>query len=256
MKTFVQIPRAWFGKDGVWWKLNSEQRAALVTLCSAVSFCDHEVEVKGVKIWLEKGQFVTSRRKLMELLNMSEGNIKGLVKLLKNEGVITIIPYKDNLSQHLSQYSVLTINDLRNITSQETSQKYNIYRNYSNSTNLNNPPITRAREFVKPTLEEVRAYLMEKGITAFTAEQFHAYYESCGWTVGHNKKMRSWKGAVATWVASDKKFKQERQLRHYTRLNNSARGYEGHERRQREFEEHIRYHLAHPGEDLQTELPF
>lgn len=51
--------------------------------------------------------------------------------------------------------------------------------------------------FKPPTVEEVAAYVKEKGYSV-DAEQFVAFYESKGWMVGKNK-MQKWKSAVATW---------------------------------------------------------
>lgn len=51
--------------------------------------------------------------------------------------------------------------------------------------------------FKPPTVEEVAAYVKEKGYS-IDAEQFVAFYESKGWMVGKNK-MQKWKSAVATW---------------------------------------------------------
>lgn len=51
--------------------------------------------------------------------------------------------------------------------------------------------------FVKPTIEEVRAYCRDRGNT-IDPEAFVAYYESKGWKVG-NTPMRDWKAAVITW---------------------------------------------------------
>lgn len=53
------------------------------------------------------------------------------------------------------------------------------------------------KRFVPPSLEEVKAYIKEKGYT-FSAEAFVGYYESNGWMVGKNK-MKNWHGACATW---------------------------------------------------------
>ena len=56
---------------------------------------------------------------------------------------------------------------------------------------------TRAREkFLKPSVEEVAAYIREKGYT-FDADAFWNYYESKGWLIGRNA-MRSWKSACTT----------------------------------------------------------
>ena len=51
--------------------------------------------------------------------------------------------------------------------------------------------------FKPPTVEEVAAYVKEKGYSV-DAEQFVAFYESKGWMIGKNK-MQKWKSAVATW---------------------------------------------------------
>lgn len=57
--------------------------------------------------------------------------------------------------------------------------------------------------FVKPTVEEIAAYIKEKNYH-FDAEQFFYYYESKGWMVGSNH-MKNWKAACATWEVKRKK---------------------------------------------------
>lgn len=54
--------------------------------------------------------------------------------------------------------------------------------------------------FQKPTLEEIRIYVEEKGY-AVDAERFFNFYESKGWMVGKNK-MKNWHAAVSTWQKS------------------------------------------------------
>ena len=51
--------------------------------------------------------------------------------------------------------------------------------------------------FVKPTVEEVKAYVNEKGYH-FDPEAFFSFYESNGWKVGKNP-MKSWQSACITW---------------------------------------------------------
>lgn len=51
--------------------------------------------------------------------------------------------------------------------------------------------------FVKPTVEDVRAYCQERA-SPVDAQQFFDFYESKGWMVGKNK-MRDWKACVRTW---------------------------------------------------------
>ena len=52
--------------------------------------------------------------------------------------------------------------------------------------------------FVPPTLEEVNAYVSEKGYIV-DADRFVDYYTSNGWMVGKNK-MKDWQAAVRSWA--------------------------------------------------------
>lgn len=57
------------------------------------------------------------------------------------------------------------------------------------------PP--RHSRFVPPTVEEVRAYCLERG-NGIDPSLFVDFYEARGWTAGRGK-MRNWKAAVRTW---------------------------------------------------------
>ena len=60
---------------------------------------------------------------------------------------------------------------------------------------------TKKKRFVKPTVEEVKQYCIERN-NCINAEQFYDYYESNGWKVGKNA-MKDWKAAVRTWERSE-----------------------------------------------------
>ena len=57
--------------------------------------------------------------------------------------------------------------------------------------------VEKAPRFCPPTVDEVKAYCLEKNYTV-DAENFCDFYESKGWFVGKNK-MKSWQAAVRTW---------------------------------------------------------
>jgi hypothetical protein len=58
-------------------------------------------------------------------------------------------------------------------------------------------PSTRSKRFTPPTVDEVRAYCLERG-NCVNPQRFVDYYSSNGWMVGKNK-MKDWKAAVRTW---------------------------------------------------------
>ena len=55
----------------------------------------------------------------------------------------------------------------------------------------------KRKAFLPPSLEEVQAYINEKGYS-IDAEAFIAFYSSKNWYVGSNK-MTNWRMAVVTW---------------------------------------------------------
>ncbi len=66
----------------------------------------------------------------------------------------------------------------------------------SKSENGERPP-----RFSPPTVQEVEAFILEKGYTV-SAQKFVSFYESKGWMVGKTK-MVSWKAAVSGWQKTD-----------------------------------------------------
>lgn len=56
---------------------------------------------------------------------------------------------------------------------------------------------TRAARFTPPTVDDVAAYVTEKGYHV-NAERFVSFYQQKGWMVGKNR-MKDWKAAVRNW---------------------------------------------------------
>lgn len=64
-------------------------------------------------------------------------------------------------------------------------------------------PNTRSKRFAPPTVDEVRAYCLERG-NCVNPQRFVDYYSSNGWMVGKNK-MKDWQAAVRTWEQKESK---------------------------------------------------
>ena len=74
---------------------------------------------------------------------------------------------------------------------------------------------TKAR-FVPPTVEDVEAYIREKGYNV-NAQRFVDFYASKGWMVGKNK-MKDWKASVRTWHSKDSQAAKSRYEAEYKPL--------------------------------------
>ena len=65
------------------------------------------------------------------------------------------------------------------------------------------------KRFVPPTVDEVFAYMQERGETDYTvAESFVDYYVNAKWRVGSSRTvMTDWKAAVRNWLRRERKGK-------------------------------------------------
>jgi hypothetical protein len=70
----------------------------------------------------------------------------------------------------------------------------------SSSSSSSSLPKSAPKRFVAPTIDQVAAYIAEKGYT-FSADRFVAFYESKGWKIGKSP-MKSWQAACKTWQAN------------------------------------------------------
>lgn len=66
----------------------------------------------------------------------------------------------------------------------------------------------KRKPFVPPTIDEVRAYVKEKGYH-FKAEQFFDYYDASGWRFKDGRQVKSWKQCCVTWEGNQRNTTRE-----------------------------------------------
>ena len=111
--------------------------------------------------------------------------VNNIDKNTKNVGAKNIYPTSlhDNIIQ------------VNNQEEKEKREKKEIYKERKEQ--REKVVVEKAPRFCPPTVDEVKAYCLEKNYTV-DAENFCDFYESKGWFVGKNK-MKSWRAAVRTW---------------------------------------------------------
>ena len=68
------------------------------------------------------------------------------------------------------------------------------------------------KRFVKPTIEQIKAYCEERN-NGIDAEDFYYFYESKGWKIG-SSPMKDWKAAIRTWEIKKKQKDAPQQKTH------------------------------------------
>ena len=84
-------------------------------------------------------------------------------------------------------------------------------------------PRKKQDRFSPPTVEDVRAYCIERQNNV-NPEAFVDFYASKGWMVGKNK-MRDWKAAVRTWENGESRQQPQRPVKQAKSYSNPALDY-------------------------------
>lgn len=103
-----------------------------------------------------------------------------------------------------------------NLTKPEPNVNVNVNEYVKESTPKGVPKKSTA--FHPPTIEQVQAYVTEKGYKV-DAQRFVDFYESKGWFVGKNK-MKDWKAAVRNWSRTQRQEVTTKAKTNFTQRDN------------------------------------
>ena len=190
-------------------------------LLKACRFEKTEV-IKGQVVKLETGQLIVSQRKLAETFGWSRGKLERFCTMLESmqmasfdraaygASVGTIVTI-ENYSRYqdgraTGEATDETTDRASDSTTDRTSDRASIKKekkDKKDKNNIYNSACARVShgdgvsKFTKPTLQEVKAYCLERK-NDVDPERFVDFYESNGWMVGKNK-MKDWRAAVRNW---------------------------------------------------------
>ena len=170
----------------------------------------------------EKNMSLKAKGLLSEMLSLPDDwdySIKGLEQINK-EGKDTII----SILKELEEFGYLERTQLRDTKGTFTGYEYNVYEKpytekpntekpyTENQPQLNNKELSikelnnkEYKMFVKPTLEQIKEYCLERNNNV-DSERFFNFYETNGWVQGKSRKpIKDWKACVRTWEQTNKK---------------------------------------------------
>jgi hypothetical protein len=158
----------------------------------------------------EESKYMGGVKYLQSWINASEPTVISILDKLTSKGLIeptTAITKTCKRIYYRVTKDSLVRGNLRNLSKVTKDSLGTLYNNNNNNIDNNKKvdgnklPSTKkdgsSTRFVKPTIEQIDAYIREKNLH-FGAEQFFDYYESKGWMIGSNH-MKDWKAACRTW---------------------------------------------------------
>jgi len=170
-------------------------------------FADSTTYVRGVRVETKRGCVYRGSEELATRWKWSRGKVLRFLSYLEGEG--QVVQQKSNVINCISivNYDKYQSNDT---TCNTESEKKEAKKRREENLTPYNPP-NDSKRFIKPTVDEVRAYCQEKGF-GIDAEYFINYYEANGWVQGRDRKpIKNWKACIATWVRKDKRYGADRQ---------------------------------------------
>lgn len=183
MGGFIKIPRGLF--EGTEFGIEKfSRREAFIDLVQMAVFKPTTTYIGGNKITLDRGQIIASQRFLAARWRWSTGRVARFIDDLCEGGRCTA---------QKGKITIVTILDYDEFNGDAEPRK----PKPATDQQPDNP-----KRFVKPTVEQIRAFCSEHGY-AIDAERFFNYYESKGWVVGKSP-MKNWQAAIRQWASRDK----------------------------------------------------
>lgn len=213
MKGYIKIHRKF--RDWEWY---SEPVVKDVFLHLLITASWEDSRYKGHEI--KAGQTIITVSGLASELGVSTRQVRTAIEKLESTGEITrkttnrfTVVTVENWSLYQADYddddkqmtNKRQTDDKQMTNGWQTDGKRTLYKEYKKTRIQENNNSARTRvshgdgvsKFVKPTLQEVKAYCIERG-NDVDPERFINHYEANGWMVGRNK-MKDWRAAVRNW---------------------------------------------------------
>lgn len=148
---------------------------------------------KFLGVDVNRGEVATSYKSLAESLDISIRSVRTAISHLETTGEVTV-------KRH-SRFSVISIPNYDSYQANRQTQR----QSADNQVTVNRQQYKNTRmdiniqeeRVVSPSLEEVRLYQMETGLSV-DPDAFFDYYEGQGWTRG-GQPIKNWKAVFRGW---------------------------------------------------------
>lgn len=194
VKTYRSLTDHW-----VWQDKPFSKGQAWMDLLLMVNHSEKKVLIDGKLENVERGQTVSSIRKLCDRWGWSNTKVKNFLKMLENDSMIHVKSDTKKTVITIVNYGVYQDSENEKTTLKRQSNDTETTQKHTNKNEKNdkNEKKSNIKRFTPPTYEQVSGYCKERNNNV-DANVFIDFYESKGWMVGKNK-MKDWKAAVRNW---------------------------------------------------------
>lgn len=202
MAGWIKLSR---GIQSHWVFSDAERFKAWCTMIMLVNYQDNTQLIEGELIQCKRGQSLFSigtwvkkfggkwtPQKVKTFFSLLEKD-----KMITKEGLrkttrLTICKYESYQSEQLADKQEVTKKQLRGNQEVTTTKEGKEIEEGKEVKKVN-----RAKRFLPPTLEEIKAYCIERN-NKVDPDKFFNHYEANGWMRGKSK-IKKWKACIITW---------------------------------------------------------
>lgn len=201
---FIKLDRELFDSP-LWLSEPFTKAQAWVDLIAMANYADKTKYYKGDFQKIKRGQIVTSQRTLAERWKWSKSKVATYIRALERAEMVS--------TDNTNRWTVLTIVNYAFYQDSKTTKRPQIGPREDHEEATERPRKGLQEEYkeyknqrresasddatVSPSLEEVRLYQMETGLSV-DPDAFFDYYEGQGWTRG-GQPIKNWKAVFRGW---------------------------------------------------------
>ena len=188
---------------------DSDHFAVWMYLILEATHIDVAKVFNGEKITLHPGQLIRCAETIASKLRISKSKTYRILKLLESEKQIETLSKRHGtlitLLNWAEYQTVETLNEIPMENQWKTDEKP-VERNK----NIKNTKKGEKKEFVPPTIEEIKKYIIEKELTV-DGDYFLDYFTKRDWVDSNGNKVKSWRSKILTWDEFEKKKNNNKQ---------------------------------------------
>lgn len=150
-------------------------------------------DVENVRVTLN----FLERCGLLEIISDNEYLLSQMPELIGTE-----TQSAERVRRHRALQCNNNVTSMKQVGNKNATPDIDIDKEIEKDIDVSDKPKKTTTKFVKPSIEEIKAYCHERG-NNIDSEYFFDYYESKGWKVG-NSNMKDWKATIRNWERNDK----------------------------------------------------
>ncbi len=202
ISVYRNIQDCWIWKDDVF-----SRGQAWIDLLLLANHEDKKILFNGQLTVVERGQRITSIRQLCDRWKWSNRKVVNFLELLESDGMLvkksdskaTLITIENyDKYQNVENKKATAKRQTRISEATETHTNNNYKQLINNDNNIGE----KSNRFIPPTLEEVKAYCLERKNNV-DAQKFIDHYTTANWYRGKTK-IKDWKACIRTWEQNNK----------------------------------------------------